>query len=64
MSKKKRKKMNRSLSPTDALPPLNIDAQNQAQQEEVLLTHANEECFVWESCLHKKQNVKHLCRYI
>lgn len=64
MIKKKRNKTNNSLSPTDTLPPLNIEAQEQVQQEEVLTKQSNEGCFVWENFLHKKQTVKHLCRYI
>jgi hypothetical protein len=64
MRRKKKYKSKISLSPADTLPPLNIEAQEQAQQEEVLCTHTKEECFVWENYLHKKQNVKHLCRYI
>ena len=56
--------MKSSLSPTDTLPPLQIEDQEQAQQEEVLAKHSNEGCFMWENYLHKKQAVKHLCRYI
>jgi hypothetical protein len=63
MIKKKRNKTNNSLSPTDTLPPLNIEVQEQAK-EEVLTKHSNEGCFMWENFLHKKQTVKHLCRNI